>query len=86
MEIAAKILEVAQKGVIKTRIMYSAFLSYPQLKEYLEFLVENDLLEHISEKNLYLTTDKGKRFLNSYQELEHMMYPKKSKVLQRAAV
>lgn len=83
MEIAAKVLEIAQKSVIKTTIMYGAFLSFTQLREYLDFLIENELLEHIPEKNLYRTTDKGKRFLNSYQELEHMMYPKKSKVLQK---
>jgi predicted transcriptional regulator len=80
-DIAATILEIAQGGVLKTRIMYSAFLSYPQLKEYLEFLKENGLLGYIPEKKVYRTTEKGSRFLNSYQELHHMLYPKDSKVL-----
>lgn len=77
MEIAAKILEVAQKSTIKTGIMYGAFLSFMTLNEYLSFLKVNELLEFLPEKNLYRTTDKGKRFLNSYQELEYMMHPKK---------
>jgi predicted transcriptional regulator len=75
-DIIAKILEIAQGGVLKTRIMYGAFLSFPQLREYLKFLQENDLLEHSSEKNLYLTTGKGKRFLKSFREMQEMLYPR----------
>jgi predicted transcriptional regulator len=33
-------------GATKTRIMYKAFLSYAQLKEYLTVLLENNLLEY----------------------------------------
>ena len=75
-DIIAKILEIAQGGVLKTRIMYGSFLSFLQLKEYLKFLQENDLLEYSSEKNLYLTTEKGKRFLRSFREMQEILYPK----------
>ena len=34
-DITAQILEAANGGVTKTKIMYKAFLSYAQLKEYL---------------------------------------------------
>ena len=34
-EIAANILESANGGATKTKIMYKSFLSYSQLKEYL---------------------------------------------------
>ena len=43
----AKILEAANGGVTNTKIMYKAFLSYAQLKEYLTVLIENGLLEYI---------------------------------------
>ncbi|UVS69139.1 winged helix-turn-helix domain-containing protein [Nitrososphaera viennensis] len=78
MDIAAAILEIAQGsgGVLKTKIMYNAFLSFPQLKEYLALLTENQLLEYASQnKNRYRTTEKGKRFLNSYREMQRMLYP-----------
>ena len=35
-EIVAMILEAANGGATKTRIMYKAFLSYAQLREYLQ--------------------------------------------------
>jgi predicted transcriptional regulator len=39
-DIVAAILDIAKHGAIKTRIMYRAFLSYPQLKEYLGMLLK----------------------------------------------
>jgi predicted transcriptional regulator len=81
MEIAAKIIEIARKRVTKTSIMYGAALSYFQLNDYLEFMQANELLEYTSEKRLYHTTEKGMRFLNGYQELQHMLYPKESEEL-----
>jgi predicted transcriptional regulator len=73
MDIAAAILEIAKDGSIKTRIMYSAFLSFPQLKEYLELLTEQGLLDHNKEDKVYTTTDKGKRFLKMYKEVDSMI-------------
>ena len=43
----ATMLEVAKGKVTKTKIMYSAFLSYNQLKDYLDVLIENNLLEYL---------------------------------------
>ncbi|MGA7042308.1 MAG: winged helix-turn-helix domain-containing protein, partial [Nitrososphaeraceae archaeon] len=46
-DIVGLILEAANGGgATKTRIMYKAFLSYAQLKEYLTVLLENNLLEY----------------------------------------
>ena len=39
-DIAALILEAANGGAAKTKIMYKAFLSYVQLKQYLNILIE----------------------------------------------
>ena len=45
-EIVAMILDAANEGgETKTKIMYFAFLSYNQLKEYLSVLVENNLID-----------------------------------------
>ncbi len=62
-DITAQILEAANGGVTKTKIMYKAFLSYAQLKEYLAVLIENGLLEYIEGEQIYRTTEKGNRFL-----------------------
>jgi predicted transcriptional regulator len=46
------------EGATKTKIMYKAFLSYHQLKEYLSVLIENDLIEYRSGTQTYRTTEK----------------------------
>jgi predicted transcriptional regulator len=68
-DITAQILEAANGGVTKTKIMYKAFLSYAQLKEYLTVLIENALLEYIEGEQIYRTTDKGNRFLKIYNQI-----------------
>ena len=45
-EIVSMILDAANGGATKTKIMYSAFLSYSQLKEYLSLLIENNLIDY----------------------------------------
>jgi predicted transcriptional regulator len=40
-EIVGNILDAANGGATKTKIMYKAFLSYNQLKEYFSILIEN---------------------------------------------
>ena len=48
-EIVVTILEAANGGATKTKIMYKAFLSYNQLKEYLIMLIEMTLLTILKE-------------------------------------
>jgi predicted transcriptional regulator len=82
MDIAAAILEIAQGGAIKTRIMYKAFLSFPQLKEYLELLQDGGLLNYVAEEKEYYTTEKGRQFLKMYKDVGQMIFPgaKKKKI------
>jgi len=58
-DIAEMILEAANGGATKTKIMYKAFLSYVQLKEYLAVLEKNGLLEYEDGMRSYRTTEKG---------------------------
>lgn len=74
-DITAQILEAANGGVTKTKIMYRAFLSYAQLKEYLSVLVENDLLEYVEGEQVYRTADKGNRFLKIYNQIGEFVAP-----------
>jgi predicted transcriptional regulator len=74
-DITAQILEAANGGVTKTKIMYKAFLSYAQLKEYLTVLVQNGLLEYHEGVQAYKTTDKGNRFLKIYNQIGEFVAP-----------
>jgi predicted transcriptional regulator len=69
------ILEAANGGATKTKIMYKAFLSYAQLKEYLSVLIENNLLEYLEGEQLYKTTDKGNRFIKIYDQIGEYVAP-----------
>jgi predicted transcriptional regulator len=68
-ELASNILEAANGGATKTKIMYRAFLSYAQLKEYLAMLTQNGLLAHDVEGERYRTTTNGIKFLESSRQL-----------------
>ena len=69
----AAMLEVAKGKVTKTKIMYIAFLSFGQLKEYLSILIENNLIEYLEGANKYKTTEKGLFFLKMHNELEELL-------------
>jgi predicted transcriptional regulator len=72
-DIAAQILEVANGGATKTKIMYGAFLSFAQLKEYLSMLSEKGLVEHLPEENKFKTTEKGMRYLATFSDMDKLM-------------
>jgi len=72
-DIVSQVLEAANGGTSKTKIMYKAFLSYAQLKEYLGVLVENELLQYDLETGEYRTTEKGLKFLKVYSNLGEAM-------------
>ena len=74
-DIVSQILESASGGTTKTRIMYKAYLSYAQLKEYLAVLVENGLLELEKGGQTYKTSAKGLVFLKTYSQIGGLMIP-----------
>jgi predicted transcriptional regulator len=73
MEIIATILKVTKKQSTKTKIMFSAYLSYAQLTNYLKFLQENDMIVHDGDAKLYRTTKKGLKFLDKYNMIGDVM-------------
>ena len=69
-DIISQILEVANGGgVTKANIMYKAFLSYAQMKEYLTIVTESDLLRYDIDTQTFKTTEKGLRFLKTYNQM-----------------
>ena len=73
-DIIAMILESADRegGSTKTKIMYKAFLSFTQLKEYLMVLSQNDLLQYEEINQVYKTTSKGIQYLHLYNNIDEL--------------
>jgi predicted transcriptional regulator len=67
------ILDAANGGATKTKIMYKAFLSYAQLREYLSVLIENNLIEYVEGSQTYKTTEKGLNFLKMHNEIGELL-------------
>ena len=73
-EIVAMMLDAANDGgETKTKIMYFAFLSYNQVKEYLSVLIENNLIEYLDGANKYKTTEKGLNYLKMHNEIGELL-------------
>jgi predicted transcriptional regulator len=53
--------------------MYKSYLSYAQLKEYLKFLTDSELLEHIPERSTYRTTAKGMKVIETYGQMNELV-------------
>jgi predicted transcriptional regulator len=67
-EITSQILEAANGGATRPKIMYKAFLSFIQLREFLMVLTKSDLLSYDGETQTFKTTEKGLRFLDAYKQ------------------
>ena len=73
-EIISGILDAANGGgVTKTKIMYKAYISFDQMKDYLTVLTENNLLNYDTYTQTFRTTEKGLRFLNLYNQMDGMI-------------
>ena len=72
-EIVSNILDAANRGETKTKIMYIAFLSYNQVHEYLTILIENNLIDYLDGTKAYKTTEKGLHFLKMHNEIRKLL-------------
>ena len=74
-EIIALILETVTntQRPTRTRIMYEAFLSFAQLKQYLSLLIERRLLEYMPEQMIYKITEKGTHFLQLHNQITEVL-------------
>jgi predicted transcriptional regulator len=72
-EIVGSILDATNGGATKTKIMYFAFLSFNQLKEYLSILIENNLIEYLEGTKTFKTTEKGLNLLKMHNELKELL-------------
>ena len=73
-EIAALVLEaiVNTHRPTQTMIMYKAYLTHVQLKEFLASLMEKGLIEYHKLERIYTITEKGMHFLEVYNQLNQL--------------
>lgn len=70
------ILQTAQGGAGITRIMFHAYLTHGQAKEYSQILINNGLLEHDLDSGSmkqYRTTSKGIDYLSAIEKMSDML-------------
>jgi predicted transcriptional regulator len=72
-EIVGNILDAANGGTTKTKLMYKAYISYNQLKEYLTILIENNLIKYIDGTQTFKTTEKGLMYLKMYNAIGELL-------------
>jgi predicted transcriptional regulator len=72
-EIIDSILHSIDARATKTHIMYRAYLSYSQLKEYLKLLQDRELIRYEDGSQMYLLTERGLRFINVYEEIKQLV-------------
>ncbi len=53
--------------------MYTTFLSYNQLNEYLSILIENNLIEYLDGTKTFKTTEKGLNLLKIHNEMTELL-------------
>jgi predicted transcriptional regulator len=77
-DIIAVVLKVvnSNRGAIQARIMYEAYLSWTQLKEYLSLVLKNGLVEYQERDRTFIITKKGIHFLKIHNELNELIATK----------
>jgi predicted transcriptional regulator len=68
LDIIADILHVVSGNAKKTQIMYQANLSFRVLQKYLAEIAGASLINFEDERRCYVLTDKGREFLDAYEE------------------
>ena len=73
--IVAEILERASTELAKSRVCYEAKLSSKMVNKYLGLMMEAQLMEAVplGSKASFQISDKGKRFLQFYHEIEALL-------------
>lgn len=76
LEIMVEILTRSMEGTGKTRLMYSANLSFEQLEMYLKTLTEKGFVESIggdSQGKTYRTTETGRLVVEMYRNMKQVL-------------
>ncbi len=74
-EIVETILEICENGALKTHIMYKCNLNSKQIIQYIQFLQNHKMIETQrympdSKRVIFRTTERGKKYMEAYKQLE----------------
>jgi len=72
LEIFCDILTSANSGATKTRIVYSANLTFLRTEKHLTILEELGLIERRGD--CWVTTEKGREFIKDFSQLKNTLY------------
>src|SRR3712207_8103205 len=72
-EIISDVLEAANGGAIKIRIMHKAMLSYKQMKEYVHFLAEKGLLEYGYQQHVQIVRTRSEEHTSELQSRQYLV-------------
>jgi predicted transcriptional regulator len=61
-----------KQGITKTRLSNEMQLSFTQIKDYLQYLQQYELISYDEERSVFRTTTRGKRFLKLYNEMTEL--------------
>ena len=78
----ATVLEAANGGITKTKLLTRANLTSSQLRQYFDILVAKKLLIELADEDdkhiAYRTTERGMRYLSIYSSLKNIaVFPQK---------
>jgi predicted transcriptional regulator len=72
-EIIDTMLQSIGSGATRTQIMYKSYLSYHQLKEYLNLLQERDMIAYQEGNQIYRITENGLKFMHAFEEIRELV-------------
>jgi predicted transcriptional regulator len=79
-DIVAAILRlVTEKGGLGiTKIMYGSYLSYRQVTQFLELIMESGLLDYDIKNGLYRINERGLQYLELYDKMDELIKERRS--------
>jgi predicted transcriptional regulator len=72
-EIIAEILGLCSEPKTKTHVMYGTNLSWKMLQHYLSELQSRRLLEVHDDSTKYITSHRGREFLEKWREIKELL-------------
>jgi predicted transcriptional regulator len=72
-EIIAEILGLCSEPKTKTHVMYGTNLSWKMLQHYLSELQSRELLEVHDDSTRYITSQRGREFLEKWREIKELL-------------
>lgn len=83
LEIIEYILVTCKNGALKTHVMYKCNLNSHQIQQYLQFLLNCDLVErHLKsstpKRYIYKTTARGIKYMDAYKQIAELFIEPKT--------